>query len=447
MDPPIIHRDIKSLNILLDESYNASLGDFGLARICPEIGALSKGASTRIFGSPGYIDPDYAKTGKVTLASDVFAFGMVMLELLSSMQIMDDTRVGNEHLMDFFEEAMKNGKLSSFIDVTRAVWDKTAANKLADLAKQCIHVRGKYRPSITDVAKVTMQLYDTFKSSAVTCDTFKPVSAVTCDTFKHVSRSMKDQFQLPDSSFDVAGDRCFCRKCMQGDTGMRQSRGERPYVVPTDCIRIGLYINHSFVEINDVFAKWDVAFHGTPIEGANVIFKSGAQLLKAGDTTLGGNVLGVRPGHITSVFERTNLYTKKKEMFDKDQIFSSPSLIYSFDCYAKPFDLVVNGGKPSRAKVAFQLRQRPGSYSIGQETVGAKKEIDPMISNNELEYYTKENIAIVVYGLLVKVEGITTTVEVAWLPADKVEKMVSFRKSKPEQIYLNHYPLYTLLNF
>ena len=227
---------------------------------------------------------------------------------------------------------------------------------------------------------------------------------------------------------------------------MRQSRGERPYVVPTDCIRIGLYINHSFVEINDVFAKWDVAFHGTPIEGANVIFKSGAQLLKAGDITLGGNVLGVRPGHITSVFERTNLYTKKKEMFDKDQIFSSPSLIYSFDdCYAKPFDLAVNGGKPSRAKVAFQLRQRPGSYNIGQETVGAKKEIDPMISNNELEYYTKENIAIVVYGLLVKVEGITTIIEVARLPADKVAKMVSSRKSKPEQIDLN--PSYTILNF
>jgi serine/threonine protein kinase len=85
INPPIVHRDVKTANILLDSSQRASLGDFGLARIYPEVGKPTEaGETTRVFGTPGYIDPEYAMRGKVTLASDVYSFGVVTLELLTS---------------------------------------------------------------------------------------------------------------------------------------------------------------------------------------------------------------------------------------------------------------------------------------------------------------------------------------------------------------------------
>ena len=68
----------------LDAAHRASLGDFGLARVCPTDIAAGAGMSTRIFGTPGFIDPEYARSGQVTLASDVYSCGIFALELLSS---------------------------------------------------------------------------------------------------------------------------------------------------------------------------------------------------------------------------------------------------------------------------------------------------------------------------------------------------------------------------
>jgi hypothetical protein len=115
-----------------------------------------------------------------------------------------------------------------------------------------------------------------------------------------------------------------------------------------------------------------------------------------------GYELPIRPGHITGAFDRKNLYTGKQEKFDPVQIFTSPSIKYCAyrDIYCDRTEF-----KGRQYQVAFQLRQRPDSYSIGQETVGAEERgetIDPLFKNNELEYYTKRKGVHELYRLLVR---------------------------------------------
>jgi hypothetical protein len=152
-----------------------------------------------------------------------------------------------------------------------------------------------------------------------------------------------------------------------------------------------------------------VTYHGTRYEKVPLIFKGGLQLLKAGDVALGGHTLAIPAGHITKPFIRQNMYTGKEELFNPHQVFTTPSICYaSHEAYAKPHkvDHPTRSGSQVTMKFAFQARQRPGSYLIGQETVGASRQgvvIDPYFRNNELEFYTLENAGILLHGLLVNI--------------------------------------------
>lgn len=93
-NPPVIYRDLKSSNILLDQDFNPKLSDFGLAKLGP-IGDKIH-VSSRVMGTYGYCAPEYARTGQLTLKSDVYSFGVVLLEMISGRRVIDTTKPTNE---------------------------------------------------------------------------------------------------------------------------------------------------------------------------------------------------------------------------------------------------------------------------------------------------------------------------------------------------------------
>ncbi|GKV01096.1 hypothetical protein SLEP1_g13682 [Rubroshorea leprosula] len=94
MKPPIIYRDVKCSNILLGEQYHAKLSDFGLAKVGPS--GDETHVSTRVMGTYGYCAPDYAMTGQLNFKSDIFSFGVVLLELITGRKAIDNTREKKE---------------------------------------------------------------------------------------------------------------------------------------------------------------------------------------------------------------------------------------------------------------------------------------------------------------------------------------------------------------
>ncbi|WMV36150.1 hypothetical protein MTR67_029535 [Solanum verrucosum] len=96
-NPPVIYRDLKSSNILLDKEYNAKLSDFGLAKLGP-MGDNSH-VSSRVMGTYGYCAPEYQRTGQLSVKSDVYSFGVVLLELITGRRAVDPTKNGHEQIL------------------------------------------------------------------------------------------------------------------------------------------------------------------------------------------------------------------------------------------------------------------------------------------------------------------------------------------------------------
>ncbi|XP_057804945.1 putative wall-associated receptor kinase-like 16 [Salvia miltiorrhiza] len=146
---PIIHRDVKCANILLDHSFTAKVSDFGASRLVP---LDQSQLSTMVQGTFGYLDPEYMQTSQLNEKSDVYSFGVVLVEMLTGMAALSYDRVEEErNLANLF--LMKQDCLFQILEenVVREGGEEEVM-KVCVLARRCLNVRGEDRPSMKEVA-------------------------------------------------------------------------------------------------------------------------------------------------------------------------------------------------------------------------------------------------------------------------------------------------------
>ncbi|MFQ6669657.1 hypothetical protein Gotur_034820 [Gossypium turneri] len=148
---PIIHRDIKLANILLDNNYNAKVSDFGASRLIPSDEAQ---ITTIVQGTFGYLDPEYMHTSLLTEKSDVYSFGVVLMELLTGQKVVCFKRSEEKRVLAmYFISLMKEDNLLDILD-PRVLTDKNVEQlkEVAALASRCVRMKGEERPTMKEVA-------------------------------------------------------------------------------------------------------------------------------------------------------------------------------------------------------------------------------------------------------------------------------------------------------
>ncbi|MCD7455502.1 Serine/threonine-protein kinase pbl27 [Datura stramonium] len=164
-NPPVIYRDLKSSNILLDEGYHPKLSDFGLAKLGP-VGDKTH-VSTRVMGTYGYCAPEYAMTGQLTLKSDVYSFGVVFLELITGRKAIDNTRTHGEHNLvawarPLFKDRRKFPKMAD--PLLQGRYPMRGLYQALAVAAMCLQEQASTRPLIGDVVTaltyLASQTYD-----------------------------------------------------------------------------------------------------------------------------------------------------------------------------------------------------------------------------------------------------------------------------------------------
>ncbi|GMP68725.1 hypothetical protein CsSME_00028252 [Camellia sinensis var. sinensis] len=148
-NPPIIHRDIKSNNILLDECLNAKVSDFGLSKL---MGDVEKGhVTTQVKGTMGYMDPEYYMTQQLTEKSDVYSFGVLMLELVTARQPIEKGKYIVREVKLKMDKTQVRYNLHDLLDPTILDLTLGGLDKFVDLAMKCVEDAGAERPTMGEV--------------------------------------------------------------------------------------------------------------------------------------------------------------------------------------------------------------------------------------------------------------------------------------------------------
>ncbi|KAL3648157.1 cleavage polyadenylation factor subunit pti1 [Castilleja foliolosa] len=160
-EPHIIHRDIKSSNVLIFDDDVAKIGDFDLSNQAPDMAARLH--STRVLGTFGYHAPEYAMTGQLNSKSDVYSFGVVLLELLTGRKPVDHTLPrGQQSLVTWATPRLSEDKVRQCIDDRLGgEYPPKAVAKMAAVAALCVQYEADFRPNMSIVVKALQPLFNT----------------------------------------------------------------------------------------------------------------------------------------------------------------------------------------------------------------------------------------------------------------------------------------------
>nr|XP_023920892.1 probable leucine-rich repeat receptor-like protein kinase At5g49770 isoform X1 [Quercus suber] len=151
-NPPIIHRDIKSNNILLDESFNAKVADFGLSK--SEFDGERNSVTTQVKGTLGYLDPEYYMTQQLTKKSDVYSFGVVMLEIITARKPIEHGKYIVVEVRNAIDKSKDLNNLHEILDPFIGMGKNLEGlEEFVDLAMRCVADSGDKRPTMDEVVK------------------------------------------------------------------------------------------------------------------------------------------------------------------------------------------------------------------------------------------------------------------------------------------------------
>lgn len=183
--PPVIHRDIKSANILIDRNFNARLGDFGLALRChvDDYRLLS----TPPAGTMGYLDPAYVTPDNLSTKTDVFSFGILLLEIISGRKAIDVSH-SPPSIVDWAIPLIRRGKLLTVFDPRiPPPKDPTVRKQLAVIAAKCVRSCRERRPSMNEIVEslsfltksVPLRSWNGLSNPCMMVDSVRPVELVS----------------------------------------------------------------------------------------------------------------------------------------------------------------------------------------------------------------------------------------------------------------------------
>ncbi|KAJ4973971.1 hypothetical protein NE237_007145 [Protea cynaroides] len=190
---PVIYRDFKTSNILLDADYNAKLSDFGLAKDGPE--GDKTHVSTRVMGTYGYAAPEYVMTGHLTSRSDVYSYGVVLLEMLTGRRSMDKNRPNGEHnLVEWARPLLgERRKFYCLMDPRlEGHFSIKGAQKAAQLAQHCLSRDPKARPKMSEIVEVLKALQN-LKDMASSSSYFQAMQAERSASNSNAKNSLRTQ--------------------------------------------------------------------------------------------------------------------------------------------------------------------------------------------------------------------------------------------------------------